>query len=138
MTSSMKKKIIIISVINLLFAILFVKLILSSVTYSGLVATEIITLISCGIINSFFIKKDSLWQHTKFFIIFSIITASLFEIVYLFYYFTQDPDDFMVSISTFVVIVKLAFIFFIGTLLGAALKEIYDRIKIITSKKSLS
>lgn len=138
MDKATKKKIIIISVIDLLFAILLVKFKL--IFSFGIYFKELtyIALLSCGIINYFFfikfIKKTGLWEHAKFFIPFSIAAALFFKLVYILYYILlanfyckgcYGRSGF--TESFFSGIMRFAFIFFIGTLMGSALKDIIDK-----------
>lgn len=144
MDAATKKKIIIIAVINLFLAILLVKFKL--IFSFGIYFKELtyIALIGCGIINYFFliefIKKNGVREHIKFFIPFSVIVALFFKLVYILYrivlesfyhlYYKTYFDVSGISIllkSFFSGIVGFAFIFFIGTIMGSALKDIKDK-----------
>lgn len=144
MEKSTKKKIIIISVIDLLFAVLFGLLsIFPSIYYvisqEVLIGFEyIIILICCGIINSFLIKDATLWEHIKFFIPFSIGIVILFKIVYLYNYVSYNLTDHNDLMPGVIIIVKFAAIFFIGALLGMALKKIMNKMDKPARKKLIT
>lgn len=129
---------------NLILAILFIKFksIILNITYFEEV--NYLVLIIYGIINYlFFIKKSNLWNHSKFFIPFSVVIAFLFAIVHFLYiiFFVGYTEGYVMSlffISLPIATGKFAIIFFIGTLLGAVLREIYDRINLIYHKRSLN
>lgn len=130
-----KKRIIVISIIDLLFAILFA---LNFFIFLFFIPSEILTgyeyiiaLIFCGAINSFLIRDATLKEHIKFFIPFSIGIAILFKIVYI-YSFFEEVNFLNYIISS---IMKFAVIFFIGTLLGAALKKIMNKMDEHARKK---